>query len=165
MTAMPPNRPSSLHGAREGAAGLRTVSRSWVVLRLVILGRLCPPNGATLGWRGSGVGLLLVGAGVRRRRLFSVLAVVLIGFLALAVCASLSVGLGLAPALVLFAVLGLGRYPGADLIVRLSRRRRPAPRVRSVVLPRAPRLALPRSVELRLVSEPRGPPAASFAAV
>ena len=133
-------------------------------MRLVILGRQCSPTGASLGSRGGGIGVLFRGH-VGRRWLFPALAAILIGFLALAVCASLSVALGLAPALVLFAVLGLGHYPGADLIVRLSRRRRPAPRARSVVLPRAPRLAVPRSVELRLVSEPRAPPAASFAAV
>jgi hypothetical protein len=99
------------------------------------------------------------------RQLSLTLAVVLAGLVMLALSGSLQAALVLAPALLLAVTLAASRYPGAELVVRLSRRRANLPRAQRAVLPRVASLALPRSVELRQVSEPRAPPAQSFAAV
>jgi hypothetical protein len=71
-----------------------------------------------------------------------------------------SAALELAPAGLLALPLLFGRYPGERVIRRLARPAVPARAVRSVVLPRAPRLLGARLAALAVPGSGRGPPAA-----
>jgi len=70
-----------------------------------------------------------------------------------------SVGLVLLPALLLALPLVLGRYPGEELIARLTRRRRASAHPsRRIVLPRAPRALGRRLAPLAAIGASRAPP-------
>lgn len=77
---------------------------------------------------------------------------------ALLVFAPPAVGLMLAPALLAALPLLLGRYPGEELLARLSRRAPVASRPRRLLAPRAPRRLGRRLRPLAAVGASRAPP-------
>jgi len=97
-------------------------------------------------------------ASSRRRIALLVLAAVLLA----AALACGSAGHELLPALLLALPLMFGRYPGEELLARLTRdRHRPVRPARSAPVPRAPRVLGRRPAPLATASASRAPPLAA----